>query len=136
MILVTGASSGKSAFAERYARPPGQSRGRWSTSPARVWDGRWPGASPGTRSPALPPGRPLRPPPTSPRPWPGPPPATARVVLVDSVDFWVSNRLLDADPVAGEQIDHHRLTALEEDMLQEVERITASPPAGGPARAR
>ena len=65
-----------------------------------------------------------------------PPPPQPGSSWSTSVDFWVSNRLLDADPVAGEQIDHHRLTALEEDMLQEVERITASPPAGSPARAR
>ena len=135
VILVTGGVQRQErlrrALRRRLAGPGGGGLRRRRGSGT----GRWPGASPGTRSPALPPGRPLRPPPTSPRPGP-PPAATARVVLVDSVDFWVSNRLLDADPVAGEQIDHHRLTALEEDMLQEVERITASPPAGGPARAR
>ena len=78
----------------------------------------------------------MRPPPTSAWPWPAPPPAQPGWSWSNSVDFWVSNRLLDADPVAGEQIDHHRLAALEEGMLEEVERVTASPPAGGPgARA-
>jgi len=52
------------------------------------------------------------------------------VVLVDSIDFWVSNRLLDADPVDGEQIDHHRLASLEDALLGEVQRFTAAPPAG------
>ena len=138
MILVTGGvRSGKSAFAERYAaRLAGPGGTVVYVATARVWDGemarrvaRHQESRPATWQTVEAPtdlGVALaRPPP--PRPgW----------SWSNSVDFWVSNRLLDADPVAGEQIDHHRLAALEEGMLQEVERVTASPPAGGPgARA-
>jgi adenosylcobinamide kinase / adenosylcobinamide-phosphate guanylyltransferase len=138
VILVTGGvRSGKSAFAERYAaRLAGPGGGVVYVATGRVWDGemarrvaRHQESRPATWQTVEAPtalGAALA----------RPPAATARVVLVDSVDFWVSNRLLDADPVAGEQIDHRRLTALEAGMLQEVERITAPPPAGGPgARA-
>lgn len=50
----------------------------------------------------------------------------AGVVLVDSVDFWVSNRLLEADPVAGTRLDHARLDALEAVLLAEADDVIAA----------
>jgi len=40
-------------------------------------------------------------------------------VLVDSIDAWVSNRLLDAHPVIGEQIEKHAFQALESALVSE-----------------
>jgi adenosylcobinamide kinase/adenosylcobinamide-phosphate guanylyltransferase len=134
MILVTGGvRSGKSAFAERYAaRLAGAAGEVVYVATARVWDGemarrvaRHQKSRPATwhtvEAPTDPGAALAR-----------PPAATARVVVVDSVDFWVSNRLLDADPVHGEQIDHHRLAALEQALLADVEGFTAPPPARAP----
>jgi adenosylcobinamide kinase/adenosylcobinamide-phosphate guanylyltransferase len=138
VILVTGGvRSGKSAFAERYAaRLAGAAGEVVYVATARVWDGEM------AR-------RVARHQESRPASWhtveaptdlgaalARPPAATARMVLVDSVDFWVSNRLLEADPVAGEQIDHHRLAALERALLEEVEGITAPPPAQSSPQAR
>jgi adenosylcobinamide kinase/adenosylcobinamide-phosphate guanylyltransferase len=134
VILVTGGvRSGKSAFAERYAaRLAGAAGEVVYVATARVWDGEM------AR-------RVARHQESRPASWhtveaptdlgaalARPPAATARVVLVDSVDFWVSNRLLDTDPVHGEQIDHHRLAALEQSLLRDVEGLTAPPQAHAP----
>lgn len=53
------------------------------------------------------------------------------VVLVDSVDSWVSNRLLAADPVAGEQLDPQQMAALEEALLEEATAMAAAQRAAG-----
>lgn len=50
----------------------------------------------------------------------------AGVVLVDSVDFWVSNRLLEADPVAGTRVDQARMDALEAVLLAEADDVIAA----------
>lgn len=49
----------------------------------------------------------------------------ASVVLVDSIDFWVSNRLLREEPVAGDRLDPARLAALETALLDEVAELVA-----------
>jgi len=49
----------------------------------------------------------------------------ASVVLVDSIDFWVSNRLLREEPVAGDRLDPARLAALEAVLLDEVAELVA-----------
>ncbi|MGH2350753.1 MAG: bifunctional adenosylcobinamide kinase/adenosylcobinamide-phosphate guanylyltransferase [Chloroflexota bacterium] len=54
-----------------------------------------------------------------------------RVVLVDSVDSWVSNRLLDANPASGEQLDSQRFAALETALLDEVQAIVAAQRSNG-----
>ena len=55
----------------------------------------------------------------------------ARVALVDSLDFWVSNRLLEADPLAGEQLDQARMASLEAALLDEAGRLAACQQAAG-----
>jgi adenosylcobinamide kinase/adenosylcobinamide-phosphate guanylyltransferase len=50
------------------------------------------------------------------------------VVLVESVDMWVSNRLLETDPIGQDdtsQLDRDRLTELEAALLDEVAQITS-----------
>ncbi len=42
------------------------------------------------------------------------------LVLVESVDAWVSNRLLDANPVAGDLLDRHAMSRLEGALAAEV----------------
>jgi len=53
------------------------------------------------------------------------------VVLVDSVDSWVANRLMRADPVAGEQLDGQKMDALEETLLAEARDLAASQRSSG-----
>lgn len=128
LIVVTGGvRSGKSAFAERYATrlarsisPGMRSGGVVYVATARVWDEELAArvAQHRARRPAE---------------WPtvevpldlvgavgGMPAAEASVVLVDAVDFWVSNRLLDADPVAGDLVDRRVVEILEAALLAEV----------------
>ncbi len=49
----------------------------------------------------------------------------ASVVLVDSIDFWVSNRLLREEPVSGDRLDPARVAILETTLLDEVASIVA-----------
>jgi adenosylcobinamide kinase/adenosylcobinamide-phosphate guanylyltransferase len=51
--------------------------------------------------------------------------AGAAVVLVDSVDFWVSNRLLEANPVSGTQLHPWATAALERELVAEAETVIA-----------
>src|SRR5262249_20028644 len=50
-----------------------------------------------------------------------------RVVLLDSVDMWVSNRLLEAAPVVGERVVPVELTALEAALSGEAEALAGRP---------
>lgn len=135
LILVTGgARSGKSAFAERYAArlarrtPLGISgaappRAVVYVATARAWDDEMVARIARHRA--------QRPP-----AWPtveapldligacGEVPASgASVVLVDAVDFWVSNRLLEANPVEGEQVDRGAIEVLEGALVAEVAEV-------------
>jgi adenosylcobinamide kinase/adenosylcobinamide-phosphate guanylyltransferase len=49
-------------------------------------------------------------------------PATS-LVLVESIDAWVSNRLIDADPVVGEQLDRRAAAALEATLIAEARHL-------------
>jgi adenosylcobinamide kinase/adenosylcobinamide-phosphate guanylyltransferase len=134
MILVTGGvRSGKSAFAERYAGRKATAGGGADVvyvATARAWDDEMvariarhraqrPGSWPTVEAPLDLAGA-----------LAAPPAETAGVVLVDSVDFWVSNRLLDASPVTGEQVDRRAMAALEAALLDDVAAVAAS--AAGP----
>ncbi len=127
LIMVTGGvRSGKSAFAERYAaRLAGGAPGAGVVYVAtgRIWDDEM--AARVARHRAQRPGS-----------WPTveaplhlataldvAPAAGAGVALVDSLDFWVSNRLLEAQPVAGEGLDGQSIAALEGTLVEEVEGI-------------
>jgi adenosylcobinamide kinase/adenosylcobinamide-phosphate guanylyltransferase len=60
--------------------------------------------------------------------------AKPAVVLVESVDMWVSNRLMEAHPVGQDdtsQLDGNGLADLEAALLTEVGEIAAAPHAGG-----
>jgi adenosylcobinamide kinase/adenosylcobinamide-phosphate guanylyltransferase len=55
--------------------------------------------------------------------------AAHQVVLVESLDSWVSNRLLQADPVAGPeatQLDRQKVEALECELLAEIDSLLAA----------
>lgn len=132
LIVVTGGvRSGKSAFAERYAArlarstaPPGAPpRGVVYVATARAWDDEMVARIARHRE-------------QRPAAWPtveapldlvgalGERSAgRASVVLVDAVDFWVSNRLLEADPVVGEQVDQGAIAALEGALTAEVAEV-------------
>lgn len=53
------------------------------------------------------------------------------VVLVDAVDSWVGNRLMRADPVAGEQLDGQKLDILERALLAEARDLAAAQRSSG-----
>jgi adenosylcobinamide kinase/adenosylcobinamide-phosphate guanylyltransferase len=130
VILVTGGvRSGKSAFAEARARrlaAAGEEVVYVAT--ARIWDEEMADRVARHRA-------------TRPASWATveapldlagalatPPASAAAVVLVDSVDLWISNRLLEADPVDGDQVDRHQLATLEDALLGEVTAVTRAGP--------
>jgi adenosylcobinamide kinase/adenosylcobinamide-phosphate guanylyltransferase len=128
MILITGGvRSGKSAFGEeralRLAARAGAPDGVVYVATSRVWDGEMADRVARHRA-ARPAGwHTVEAPLDLAGALGAPPAAGAPVVLVDSIDAWVANRLLDADPIAGEQIDHHALADLESSLLAEVAAI-------------
>lgn len=119
LVLVTGGvRSGKSAFAERFVASRGGS-GVAYVATARVWDDEMAARVARHRA-------------QRPASWhtveaplqldDGVAQALARqrVVLVDSLDFWVSNRLLEANPVDGERLVPAQVEALEAALVGEV----------------
>ena len=128
MILITGGvRSGKSAFGEararRLAARAGTPEGVVYVATSRVWDGEMADRVARHRA-ARPAGwRTVEAPLDLAGALGAPPAGDAPVVLVDSIDAWVANRLLDADPTAGEQIDRDALAALESALLAEVAAV-------------
>jgi adenosylcobinamide kinase/adenosylcobinamide-phosphate guanylyltransferase len=136
MILVTGGvRSGKSGFGESWPRRAAARAGRPDgvvyIATSRVWDGEMADRVARHRA-------------ARPAAWQtveapldlagalgAAPAAAAPVVLVDSVDAWVANRLMEAHPVAGEQIDRDAVTALESSLQEDLAAITRRDAAGG-----
>lgn len=58
-------------------------------------------------------------------------PGTPLAVLVDSIDAWVSNRLLAADPVSGDSLDTTRVAALERTLVEETRALAVLPAPNG-----
>ena len=136
MILITGGvRSGKSAFGEARARQRAAAAGADGAgvvyvATSRVWDGEMADRVARHRA-------------TRPAGWQtveapldlagalaAPPAAAAPAVLVDSVDAWVANRLMDANPAAGEQIDRDALAELESSLLADAAAISHRDAAG------
>jgi adenosylcobinamide kinase/adenosylcobinamide-phosphate guanylyltransferase len=136
MILITGGvRSGKSAFGEQRARrlagDAGAAGGVVYVATSRVWDGEMADRVARHRA-ARPAGwQTVEAPLDLAGALGARPAAGAPVVLVDSVDAWVANRLMDADPVSGEQIDRDALAALEASLQEDAAAIARRAAAGG-----
>jgi adenosylcobinamide kinase / adenosylcobinamide-phosphate guanylyltransferase len=129
MILITGGvRSGKSAFGEACARRLAAAAGAGPdgvvyVATSRVWDGEMADRVARHRA-ARPAGwQTVEAPLDLAGALAAPPAAVAPVVLVESVDAWVANRLMDADPIAGEQIDREALARLEASLLEDAAAI-------------
>jgi adenosylcobinamide kinase/adenosylcobinamide-phosphate guanylyltransferase len=118
VILITGGvRSGKSAFAERLAREAaaGAAGGVVYVATSRVWDEEMAArvAIHQAQRPAT--WRTVEEPLNLETAVDSA--GTASVVIVESIDSWVGNQLMDANPVQGEQLDRAAMASLEHALL-------------------
>jgi adenosylcobinamide kinase/adenosylcobinamide-phosphate guanylyltransferase len=117
IILVTGGvRSGKSAFAERLAKEHGGVSGRvLYVATSRVWDDEMATRVAAHQSQRPSTWRTIEEPLDLAGAVGGA--GDANSVIVESIDPWVGNRLMDANPVQGEQLDRKAVASLEHDLL-------------------
>jgi adenosylcobinamide kinase/adenosylcobinamide-phosphate guanylyltransferase len=117
VILITGGvRSGKSAFAERLAKGhSGASGSVLYVATSRVWDDEMAARVASHQAQRPPTWRTVE----EPLDLAGAVGSAgdASALIVESIDSWVGNRLMDANPVHGEHLDRQAVASLEHDLL-------------------